>query len=100
MIPQARSYRLAGKPVAGAADLAHRRRGEMRRAAQRVGVAIAFEEAAARDACLRLVEVELDRHFRIARLQRRMHQIAGEYRVILAAAEGEGEMAGGMARCR
>ncbi len=56
------------------------RRGEMRRAAQRLGVAIALQEIAPRRRRLRLIDVELRRQFRIARLQRRVHQVAGEHR--------------------
>jgi hypothetical protein len=49
---------------------------------------------------LRLIDVELHGQFRIARLQRRVHQVAGEHGVILAAAEGEGDMARRCARRR
>ena len=72
----------------------------MRGAAQRIGVAVALHEVASRRCRLRLIDVELYGQFRIARLQRRMHQVAGEHGVILAAAEGEGDMAGRVARRR
>ena len=94
------AHRLAGKSVALAADFAGRRRGEMRRAAQRIGVAIALQETAPRRRRLRRIDVEFRRQFGIARLQRRVHEVAGEHRVVLAAAEGEGDMAGRMARRR
>jgi hypothetical protein len=66
----------------------------MRGAAQRIAVAIALHELAPRRRGLRLIDVELGGQFRIARLQRRMHQVAREHGVVLAAAEGEGDMAG------
>src|SRR5438445_12120131 len=72
----------------------------MRGAAQRIGVAVALHEIAPRRRCLRLIDVEFHGQFRITRLQRRMHQVAGEYRIILAAAEGEGDMAGCVTRRR
>src|ERR1700730_3422212 len=61
-------HRFAGKSVALAADFSCRGGGEMRGAAQRVGVAIAFQEIAPRHGGLRLVDVEFHRQFGIARL--------------------------------
>ena len=81
------------KSVAQPPDFPDRRRRKMRRAAQRLGVAIALQETAPRFRRLRLVDVELHRYFRIARLQGRMHQVAGKHRVVPAAAEREGDMA-------
>ncbi len=70
----------------------------MRGAAQRVGVAIALQEVAPRRRGLRLVDIELGRQFGMARLQRRMHQVAAEHGVVLAAAEGKGDMTGRVTR--
>ena len=53
--------RVAGKSVATAPDCPYRRRREMRGAAQRVGVAVALQEVAARRGRLRLVDVEFRR---------------------------------------
>ena len=72
----------------------------MRRAAQRLRVAVALEEAAPRRRRLRLVDVEIDRQLRIARLQRRMHQVAGHHGLVAALAEADGEVAGRVPRCR
>ncbi len=72
----------------------------MRRAAQRVGVAIALEETAPRRRGLRLIDIEFRRQFRIARLQRRMHQVARKHCIVLAAAERERDMPRRMPRRR
>src|SRR6266567_4816319 len=91
-------HRRADEPAALPSDLPHRWRGEMRGAAQRVGVAIALQEAAAGGCRLRLVGVEFRRHLRIKRLDRRVHEIAREHGVILAAAKSECDMAERVAR--
>jgi hypothetical protein len=57
------------------------------RAAQRVGVAVALEKAAAGGHTLVAVGIHPHREIGIARLQRRMNQVAGEHRLVLAAAE-------------
>ena len=69
----------------------------MRGAADRISVAIALQEIAPRHGRLRLVDVEFRRKFRIARLQRRMHEIAADHRGVPASAEGEGDMSRRMA---
>src|SRR5262249_24812799 len=83
-----------------ALDPAHRWRGEMRRAAQRVGVAIALQEAAPGLSGRRRIDVELHRHFGIACLDWRMHEIAREHGVIPGLAEPESGMAGRVTRRR
>src|SRR3981189_1278923 len=93
-------HRLAGKSLAPAPDSPRRWRGKMRGAAQRVGVAIAIEEIAPRRGGLRLIDIEFRRQFGVARLQRRMHQIAADHGAILATAEGERDMSRRMARRR
>src|SRR5258707_2891935 len=93
-------HHLTRKPVALAADFPYRRRGEVRGAAERIGVAIALQEAAPRRNGLRRIDVELRRQIGIARLQRRMHEVTGEDGVVLAATEGEGDVSGRVARRR
>src|SRR5215469_13625169 len=85
---------LTRKPVALAANLARRGRGEMCRAADCIGVAIAFEETATRLGGELRIDVEPWRQLRMERLQGRMHEVAGEDRILLArSSEGEGDMA-------
>src|SRR5690349_10877456 len=63
-------HRRADESIPLAPDLPDRRRRKMRGAAQRVGVAIALQEAAACGCRRCLVDVELDRELRIQRLDR------------------------------
>ena len=72
----------------------------MRGAAQLVGVAITLQEIAPRPRRLRLIDIEFHRQFGIARLQRRVNQVAAYDRVVPAAAERESDMARRMARGR
>ena len=55
----------------------------MRRAAQRLGVAIALQKAAPRHGRLLRIDVEARRQLGIPQLQRRVHEIAGEHRMVL-----------------
>ena len=72
----------------------------MHRAAQRVGVAVALEEAPS--GLDGLVAIGIDPHDQlgIARLDRRMDQIAGEHRLVAAPSGAHREMIRRMARGR
>ena len=86
--------------LAAAADSPRRRRGKMRGAAQRSGIAIAFQKFSPRGRRLRLIDVEFHRQFRIVRLQRRVHEVARHHRVVAGAAEGERNVPGRVTRRR
>lgn len=72
----------------------------MRRAAQRVGVAITLQEIAPRRCGLLAVDVKFRGELRITSLQRRVHQVAGDYCAIPAAPKGERNVSRRMARRR
>ena len=57
----------------------------MHRAEQRFGVAVALEKGAARPDRVRRIDIGSSEELRIARLQRRMDEIAGEHRGIAPA---------------
>src|SRR5579863_5560023 len=85
---------IEAETVAPALDVADRGRREVHRAAQRVGVAVALEKAPA--GLHRLVAVGVDAHhqLRIARLDRRMNEVTGEHRLVMAAAGADRKMVG------
>src|SRR5260370_4673367 len=78
-------YILQLEAVAPALDVADRGRGEVHRAAQRVGVAVALEETPARGDGLIAIGIDPHHQFGIAGLDWRMDQIAGEHRLVAAA---------------
>src|SRR6202035_2241785 len=90
--------RLAAKSIALAADFAGRRRRQVRGAAERVGVAIAFQDLFPSDGSLHRIDVEARRQFRVLQLKRRMNHVANENRIVLAAAKSKGNMPGRVTR--
>src|SRR5260370_39173080 len=85
-----RAYELVGnrvgaKAVAPALDVPHGGGGEVHRAAQGGGVAVAFEKGAASSRGLLRVVIDPHHEIRIARLDRRGDQIAGNYGLVAAA---------------
>src|SRR6185437_5239396 len=83
---------LAAEAVAPALEMADRWRWEVHRAEQRLGVAITLEKAAAGPDGLFRVGIGAREERGIARLQRRMDQIAGEHRGVALAPDRDGEM--------
>src|SRR5215472_7104084 len=92
--------RLAAKPFTPAPDVPDGWRGEVHRAAQCAGIAVALEKGAASGRCLFLVVVDPHHKIRIARLDRRVDQIAGELRLVTAAPGADGKVIGCVTRCR
>jgi hypothetical protein len=64
----------------------------MRSAAQRAGVAIPREKLPPRRRRLRLVDIEDDRKPGVARLQRRVDEVAGDDAIGAVAPEGDGDV--------
>src|SRR5271169_1389417 len=95
--PASAADRLVAEAVAPALDVADRRRREVHRAAQGRRVAIALEEAAPGRRGLLLIEIDAHHQVGIARLDRRMDQIAGEHRPVAALSGTDREMVGGVA---
>ena len=88
--------RLAAEAVAPALDVSDRGRREMHRAAQCARVAVTLEKAAPRRGRLGRIIIDPHHEIRIARLQRRVDQIAGKHRLIAAAPGADGEVIGSM----
>ena len=65
----------------------------MGEAAQRVAVAIVLQKTPPGRGCLRRIDIELRRQLGIARLQRRVDQVAGHHRVVAVTAEGDRDVA-------
>src|SRR5205085_5310124 len=76
---------LAAEAVTPTPDVPDRGRGEVHRAAQGAGVAVAFEKGAPGGRGLLLVVVDAHYEVRITRLDRRVDQIAGEHCLVAAA---------------
>src|SRR5258706_7642719 len=90
--------RVEAEALALALHVADRRRREVRRAHQGLGVAIALEETAPGGGRLLGVEVGPRRQVEIAHLERRVDQIAGHHRILAPAAEADREVVGRVAR--
>src|SRR6266446_606847 len=88
--------RLAAEAVAPALDVPDGWRGEVHRAAQGAGVAVAFEKGATGGRGLLLVVVDPHHEVGIARLDRRVDQSAGEHRLVAAAPRADSEVIGRM----
>src|ERR1700730_16189594 len=86
--------RFATHPVIPPLDVSDRWRGEVHRAAQGARVAVAFEKSAAGGRGLLLVVVDPHHEIRIARLDRRVDQIAGEHSLVAAAPGADREVVG------
>jgi hypothetical protein len=64
----------------------------MRSATERVSVAVAFKEITSGDRRLCGINVKLRRELGIQRLQRRVHQISAEHRVVPTLAKRKGDV--------
>src|SRR5882757_937232 len=84
--------RFATEPVIPPLDVSDRWRGEVHRAAQGARVAVAFEKSAAGGRGLPLVVIDPHHEIRIARLDRRVDQIAGEHGLVTAASGTDREV--------
>src|SRR3954447_4311345 len=91
---------LEPEAVSPALDVAYRGRREMHRAAERIGVAVALEEAPPRRNGLVAVGIDAHDQLGVAGLDRRVDQVAGEYRLIAAAPGADREMIGRVPRSR
>src|SRR6516165_289667 len=90
-------YRLAAKTVAPALDVTDRRRREVHCAAQGICIAVALEKPAPRRDRLGRIVIDPHHKLRIARLDRRVDQIAGEHRLVAAAPGADRKMIGRVA---
>ena len=70
----------------------HRGRGEMRRAAQSGGVAIALQKGLTALCALHPVIIKPHEQVRIFHLDRRMKQITNDHRIIALGTQSDGEM--------
>src|SRR5271166_199863 len=90
----------AAEAVAPALDVPDGGGGEVHRATQSAGVAVALQKTAPRCCRLRRVVIDPHRQFRVPRLEWRVDQITGQHRGITATPDTDGKMVGSMARCR
>src|SRR4029077_4809669 len=90
----------AAEALAPAPNVADGWRGEGHRAAQRISVAVAFEEGTARGRSLLLVVVDPHYEVGIACLDRRVDQVAGKHRLVAAAPGADSKVIGCVAGSR